>query len=75
VHLPDRRGGSGSEQEPWLLRPEEAAARLNVSRTKVYELMARGDLESVRVDGCRRVPVEALRDYIARLRRHEHDAA
>jgi excisionase family DNA binding protein len=75
MHLPDRRRSSGSDEERWLLRPEEAAARLNVSRTKVYELMARGDLESVRVDGCRRVPVEALRDYITRLRTHEHDAA
>ena len=69
--MPDRRGGSDSDQERWLLRPEQAADRLNVSRTKVYELMARGDLESVRVDGCRRVPVEALREYIARLRTQE----
>ena len=31
-----------------LLRPTEAAAAIGVGRSKVYELLARGDLPSVR---------------------------
>jgi excisionase family DNA binding protein len=38
-----------------LYRPEEAAAVLGLGRTKVYELMASGELRSVKVGGARRV--------------------
>jgi excisionase family DNA binding protein len=35
--------------EALLLKPEEAAECLNVGRSKVYELMGAGALESVRI--------------------------
>ena len=47
-----------------LLRPTEAAAAIGVGRSKVYELLARGDLPSVRVDGRLRIPVAGLRDWV-----------
>lgn len=50
-----------------LLTPEEAAHSLGIGRSKVYELMRGGALGSVRIGSCRRVPVEALRSYIATL--------
>ena len=50
-----------------LLTPEEAAAALAIGRTKVYELMGSGQLRSVRVGTCRRVPEVALREFVARL--------
>lgn len=50
-----------------LLNPIEAAAVLSISRSKLYELMAGGRIGSVRIDGCRRVPVKALQDYVERL--------
>ncbi|HEV8626726.1 MAG TPA: helix-turn-helix domain-containing protein [Acidimicrobiia bacterium] len=50
-----------------LLNPKEAADMLSVSRAKLYELLAAGKLDSVRIDGCRRIPVQALYAYIERL--------
>ena len=47
---------------------EEAAAALGFGRTKFYELIARGTIESVRIGACRRVPVSALEDFVTRLR-------
>ena len=47
-----------------LLTPNEAADQLAVSRTKVYELMAAGTLRSIHIGRLRRVPVDALRDFI-----------
>jgi excisionase family DNA binding protein len=50
-----------------LLTVPEAAAALAISRSKLYELLAAGLIRSVRIDGSRRVPVEALEAYIASL--------
>jgi excisionase family DNA binding protein len=36
-----------------------------VSRSKIYELLASGDLPSVRIGASVRVPVDALRAWIA----------
>lgn len=50
-----------------LLTVPEAAAALAISRSKLYELLAAGLVGSVRIDGSRRVPVEALETYVASL--------
>ncbi len=50
-----------------LLTVPEAAEALAISRSKLYELIAAGLIRSVRIDGSRRVPVEALRTYVAQL--------
>jgi excisionase family DNA binding protein len=52
--------------EKLLLRPVEAAEAIGIGRSKVYELIARGDLPSVRIGASVRVPVDALRGWIAR---------
>jgi excisionase family DNA binding protein len=51
-----------------LLTPQEAAAVLSIGRTKVYELMESGLLESVTIGRCRRVPAEALAPFVEALR-------
>ncbi len=51
-----------------LLTPIEAAAALGVGRSKVYELMRSGTLGSVRIDSCRRIPLEDLNALVGRLR-------
>lgn len=56
---------STAKIEPLLLRVDEAAEALALSRTKVYELMASGELESVNFGRCRRIPMDALRSLIA----------
>jgi len=53
--------------EKLLLTAEEAAIVLSLGRTKVYELMAKGELRSVRIGGCRRIPDSALREFVDRL--------
>lgn len=52
---------------PALMRVEEAARRMSISRAKAYELIGRGELRSVRIDGSRRVRVSDLDAYIERL--------
>lgn len=51
--------------EKLMLRPIEAADAIGVSRTKAYELIASGEIPSVKVGGCVRVPVDALKKWIA----------
>ncbi|HET6963166.1 MAG TPA: helix-turn-helix domain-containing protein [Acidimicrobiales bacterium] len=51
-----------------LVTPEEAADLLSIGRSKLYELLAAGAVESVRVGTCRRIPVQALEDFVSRLR-------
>jgi excisionase family DNA binding protein len=52
--------------EKMLLRPVEAADAIGVGRSKMYELLASGELPSIRVGASVRVPVEELRAWIAR---------
>lgn len=48
-----------------LVTIEEAARRLAVGRSHVYQLLRRGELLSVKLGRSRRVPVKALQDYAA----------
>ena len=50
-----------------LLRPEEAAHVLGISRSKVYELIRAGRLRAVKLDRSRRIPGEAVDELIAML--------
>jgi excisionase family DNA binding protein len=59
--------GQAGHQRRLLLRPEEAAEALSVSRTTLYGLLASGEIQSVKVGGLRRIPVEALENYVMHL--------
>ena len=50
-----------------LLSVEEAADQLSVSRTRLYALIKTGDIASVRVGRLRRIPADALLEFIAGL--------
>jgi excisionase family DNA binding protein len=58
-----------------LLKPEEAAARLGVGRSKMYQLIAAGAVKSVKIGSLRRVPVTALDDYVTVLIEQTEGAA
>ncbi len=49
-----------------LLRPAETAEAIGVSRSKAYELIASGTIPSIKLGGSVRVPVDGLREWIAR---------
>ena len=52
--------------EPLLLRVEEAAKMLQIGRNKVYELVAAGEIPSLRIGRQLRIPTEGLREWIRR---------
>lgn len=59
-----------------LLTVEAAAAQLSIGRTTMYALVGSGAIESIKVGRLRRVPADALTDYVARLgARQRADAA
>jgi excisionase family DNA binding protein len=59
-------GGFG---EPLLYRVEGAMKVLNLSRTVIYEQIRAGRLRTVHQGRACRIPVSALRDYVALLER------
>ena len=56
-----------------LLNPEAAAKELSISRTALYELMARSQIESIKIGRSRRIPRQALDAYVARLVAEQSD--
>jgi excisionase family DNA binding protein len=50
---------------PDLITVDDAAARLSLSRRTIHKLIADGTLRSVKIGGARRIPVDALDDYLA----------
>ena len=53
---------------PLLLRVSQAGAILGLGRSTVYELIARGEIETVHIGRACRIPVAALEAYVCRLR-------
>jgi excisionase family DNA binding protein len=52
---------------PLLLRPEEAAEMLGISRSRFYELLGTGQIASVRIGASRRVTAAELERYVEGL--------
>lgn len=50
-----------------MLTPEEAAAELRIGRSRMYDLIRRGEVVSVLVGGSRRVVRESLQAYVDKL--------
>jgi excisionase family DNA binding protein len=70
VEAPDRsrsRDRSAASEPDVLLTPAEAAAVLNIGRSKLYELMARGAINSVKLGRCRRFRRSDLDRFICGL--------
>jgi len=51
--------------EKILLRPTEAADLIGIGRSKVYELISKGELPSLKIGTSIRVPLAELRQWIA----------
>ncbi|ADJ42174.1 hypothetical protein AMES_0353 [Amycolatopsis mediterranei S699] len=50
-----------------LFTVQEAGAQLGIGRTTAFTLVASGELESVQIGRLRRVHIDAINDYAARL--------
>jgi excisionase family DNA binding protein len=54
-----------------LLTVEEAARRLQIGRTVCYRLISSGELESITVGHLRRVPADAVPEFVTRRRKRQ----
>ncbi len=57
---------------PLLLTPVAAARRLSIARSSLYELLLTGQIESIKIGRARRIPLDALTDFIDRKRREQN---
>ena len=53
-----------SEETETLLKVEELAARIKVSRSTAYALVRSGEIKSIEIGGTRRVPVAAVAAWL-----------
>lgn len=58
-----------------VLSMEQAAAMLGIGRTFMYALVRTGAVESVKIGRLRRVPTEAVQDFVTSLRADNHHRA
>jgi excisionase family DNA binding protein len=71
--MPNDTAAKGTD--PLLLTPEQAARRLGISRWKLYDLLRGGSLSSLRIGSCRRIPSQAIDDFVAELLRNKSGSA
>ncbi len=50
--------------EKLLLKPAEAMEQLGVGRSRIYEMLACGELPSIRIGRSIRIPADALRRWV-----------
>ncbi len=57
-----------SHGDPTLvgLTVAEAARRIGIGRTKMYEYVSSGEIPSVKIGSLRRIPAEAVNEFLAR---------
>lgn len=58
-----------TQVEPISVRIVDATRLTGIRRSKLYELMASGDLETVKIGRCTLIPLDSLRGLIERGRR------
>lgn len=55
-----------------FLKPIRAAKLLDMSKSKIYEMIQRKEIPAVRLGGCLRIPVSALDELVARAKGEEY---
>jgi excisionase family DNA binding protein len=65
-----------AEHERLLLPISEAHWQVGLGRSKFYQYVASGEIETIKVGRRTLVPQDALREFVARLRAgHQHDGS
>ncbi len=62
-----QRGEGAVRLATVLLTVEDTARALSLGRSKVYELLDAGQLRSVKIGRARRVPLEAVHEFVRGL--------
>ncbi|MFE2426450.1 helix-turn-helix domain-containing protein [Streptomyces sp. NPDC059373] len=60
------RGNTPGDPTLVALTVEEAARRIGIGRTKMYEYVSSGEIPSVTIGRLRRIPAEAVGDFLAK---------
>lgn len=58
---------SATSSTPMMLTAEQAARELGIGRTRVFALIAAGDIRSVKIGASRRIPRTEVARYIEQL--------
>lgn len=69
--IAERNGRAAAQADPTRvgLTVAEAARRIGIGRTKLYEYVATGEMPSVKIGRLRRIPAEAVPEFLARRQR------
>jgi excisionase family DNA binding protein len=62
-------------ETPLLLKPDDVAKALNIGRSKAYELISSGEIASITIGRCRRVTLDAIRDFVSSRQQIEAEEA
>ena len=65
--------GHDMDSQQLLVTMEEGAQMLGCGRTAIYELVRRGEIESIKLGRSRRIPMNALEAFVQRLRQEQAD--
>jgi excisionase family DNA binding protein len=63
------------DKDRQLLTVPEAAVKLRLSDAKAWQLVHRGELRSIKIGWSRRVPAEAIGEFIDRLASEQASAS
>lgn len=67
--------GVNNMSDKLLLSAEQAAEMLAIGRSKVFEMMASGELESFTIGRRRVLPVAGLREFVERQRQGQAEGS
>lgn len=60
LSLPFQKKGPGSVVEPITVRLPDVMRMTGLGRSKIYELIASGDIETIKIGRCTLFPVDSL---------------
>jgi excisionase family DNA binding protein len=66
---------AATNQPRLLFTVEEAARALGIGRTRMFELIQAGSVETVLIGRLRRIPLDALDAFVSRLRESTQGSA
>jgi excisionase family DNA binding protein len=58
-----------------LVSPREAAALLGIGHSKLYLLLQNGELDSLKIGSCRRIPMASIEALVKRLSQADTERA